>query len=61
MFSTHDIHHNDAMASMKAVLKEMPDFPVRQQAGVRYRWDGEEAYGMLERSTPMSEISREAE
>jgi hypothetical protein len=29
-----------------------------QQAGVRYRWDGEEAIGMLERSSPMEEIIR---
>jgi hypothetical protein len=27
-----------------------------QQAGVRYRWDGEETIGMLERSSPMDKI-----
>lgn len=37
---------------------EMPDFPALQQAGARYRWDGEEAYGMLERSSPMDQVSR---
>jgi hypothetical protein len=33
-------------------------FPALQQAGVRYRWDGEETYGMLERSIPMDKLSR---
>ena len=33
-------------------------FPALQQAGVRYRWDGEETYGMLERSSPMDKITR---
>jgi hypothetical protein len=28
-----------------------------QQAGVRYRWDGEEAFGMLERSNPLDKIN----
>jgi hypothetical protein len=32
-------------------LPEYPQFPVLTQAGVRYRWEGEEAYGMLERSS----------
>jgi hypothetical protein len=30
--------------------------PALQQAGVRYRWDGEEAYGMMERSIPVSQL-----
>ena len=30
--------------------------PALQQAGVRYRWDGEESYGMLERSIPVSQL-----
>ena len=33
-------------------------FPALQQAGVRYRWNGEETYGMLERSSPMDKITR---
>jgi hypothetical protein len=33
----------------------MPSFPAFQQAGVRYRWDGEEAYGM---SYPLEKIKR---
>lgn len=35
-----------------------PDFPVLQQAGARYRWDGEETYGMIERSSPKDKITR---
>lgn len=34
-----------------------PDFPVLQQTGVRYRWDGEETYGMMERSSRKDKIS----
>ncbi len=33
------------------------DFPIVQQAHVHYRWDGEEATGMMERSTPPSKMS----
>jgi hypothetical protein len=58
VFSTHDIHHNDDMYSMHALKREMPSFPALQQAGVRYRWDGEETYGMLERSNPLDQLSR---
>ena len=32
--------------------------PALQQAGVRYRWDGEESYGMLERSMPVEKVER---
>ena len=56
VFSTHDIHHNDDMYSMHALRDEMPAFPALQQAGVRYQWDGEETYGMLERSNPIEKI-----
>ena len=30
--------------------------PALQQAGARYRWDGEEAIGMLERSIPVDQL-----
>ena len=30
--------------------------PALQQAGVRYRWDGEETYGMMERSIPVDKL-----
>lgn len=59
VLSTHDIHHNDKMLSVQALKQEMPSFPALQQAGVRYRWDGEQAYGMLERSNPLDKLSRD--
>jgi hypothetical protein len=37
----------------------VPRFPALQQAGVRYTWDGEQSYGMLERSIPMEQIVRD--
>jgi hypothetical protein len=30
--------------------------PALQQAGVRYRWDGEESFGMMERSIPVDHL-----
>jgi hypothetical protein len=30
--------------------------PALQQAGVRYRWDGEETFGMMERSIPTAQL-----
>jgi len=30
--------------------------PALQQAGVHYRWDGEETYGMMERSIPVDKL-----
>lgn len=57
VFSTHDIHHDDDTYSMQAMHKEHPDFPALQQAGVRYRWDGEVTYGMLERSNPLDKMA----
>jgi hypothetical protein len=34
-----------------------PDFaPALQQAGARYRWDGEQSYGMVERSIPTDQL-----
>ncbi|WAJ45454.1 hypothetical protein OK015_02715 [Mycobacterium sp. Aquia_216] len=59
VLSTHDIHHDDDMYSMNALKQEMPSFPALQQAGVRYTWDGEQAYGMLERSNPLDKITRD--
>ena len=56
VFSTHDIHHSDNTFSVREMKKENPNFPALQQAGVRYRWDGEEAYGMLERSNPIDKL-----
>jgi len=59
VFSTHDIHHDDDTYSINVLKKEMPSFPALQQAGVRYAWDGEETYGMLERSNPLDKITRD--
>ena len=58
VYSTHDVRHDDDTYSVRAMKKENPNFPALQQAGVRYRWDGEETYGMLERSNPLEKISR---
>jgi hypothetical protein len=41
-------------ACMPGGLPEFP--PALQQAGVRYRWDGEETYGMMERSIPVEQL-----
>ncbi|MBO0855740.1 MAG: hypothetical protein J2P18_18470 [Nocardia sp.] len=59
--STHDVHHDDDTFSMNEVKRERetPSFPVVHQAGVRYRWDGEQAYGMLERSNPLEKLARD--
>src|SRR5262245_43082638 len=35
---------------------DIPQFPVLFQGGARYRWDGEETYGMLERSSRRDRI-----
>jgi hypothetical protein len=42
----------ESVISVFDILKpQWPDFPPLQQAGIRYRWEGEETYGMLERSS----------
>ena len=56
ILSTHDVYHDDKMFSSEALRQEMSSFPALQQAGVRYRWDGEEAFGMLERSNPLDTL-----
>jgi hypothetical protein len=38
-------------------IPEYPQFPILFQGGVRYRWDGEETYGMLERSSRREKIA----
>lgn len=57
--SAFDVYHTDIGFSFDALKQEIPDFPALQQAGVRYRWDGEETYGMLERSAPLNQIARD--
>ncbi|BBX03164.1 hypothetical protein BST36_04870 [Mycolicibacterium moriokaense] len=57
VLSTHDI--TDPSEVPAEMLEKMANwtFPALQQAGVRYRWDGDEAIGMLERSSPMDKIT----
>ena len=57
VLSTHDI--TDPAEVPAELLAKMANwtFPALQQAGVRYRWHGEQAYGMLERSSPMDTIT----
>ncbi len=57
VMSTFDIRHDDRTRAIEELSKELPDFPPLQQAGVRYVWDGEETFGMLERSSPRSKIT----
>jgi prepilin-type processing-associated H-X9-DG protein len=57
VLSTFDIHHRDKTFSTNLVHQENVDFPALQQAGVRYTWDGEVTYGMIERSNPLSKIT----
>jgi hypothetical protein len=47
--STHHVQRGSVSAEDAAKTANW-SFPPLQQAGVRYRWDGEEAIGMLERS-----------
>lgn len=58
-FSSFDIHHNDDTSAIRALKEEIPDFPALHQGGARYTWDGEETYGMVERSIPMDKIQRD--
>jgi hypothetical protein len=37
--------------------RHIPDFPPLHQGGVKYTWDGEDAYGMIERSYPSDEMT----
>ena len=55
--STFDIRHDDRTHDIEHLSKELPDFPPLQQAAVRYVWKGEETFGMLERSSPRTEIT----
>jgi hypothetical protein len=58
VLSTHDITDlNDVPEDLREMAANWP-FPALQQAGVRYRWNGEETYGMLERSIPKDQLTR---
>jgi hypothetical protein len=56
VLSTHDITDPaDVPEEMRELLANWT-FPALQQAGVRYRWNGEETYGMIERSIPKDQL-----
>ncbi|MCW2631028.1 hypothetical protein [Mycobacterium sp.] len=57
--STHDTTDPSEVPADQLAKLANWTFPALQQAGVRYRWDGEETYGMLERSIPMDKIERQ--
>ena len=57
--STHDITDPSEIPADQLAKMANWTFPALQQAGVRYTWDGEQSYGMLERSTPMEQIVRD--
>jgi hypothetical protein len=49
--------HGVTVLSACMPARTHPDFPpALQHAGVRYTWDGEEAYGMMERSMPAERL-----
>ncbi|MCT7659439.1 hypothetical protein [Mycobacterium deserti] len=54
--STHDITDPSDVPPEMAELLANWTFPALQQAGVRYRWNGEETVGMLERSIPKDQL-----
>jgi hypothetical protein len=59
VLSTHDITDpSDVPAEQLAQMANWT-FPALQQAGVRYRWNGEDTMGMLERSSPLDKVARD--
>jgi len=50
------ISGTSCLTTCKSGIAEMPGFAL-QQGGVRYDWDGQVAYGMIERSSWETEIS----
>ncbi len=58
VLSTYDITDPSEVPAEQRALMANWTFPALQQAGVRYRWRGEETIGMLERSSPMDQIER---
>jgi hypothetical protein len=59
VLSTHDITDPSEIPADQLAKMANWTFPALQQAGVRYTWDGEQSFGMLERSTPMDQILRD--
>jgi hypothetical protein len=56
---TTRIEGETVFSTFELGLPEYPQFPILFQGGVRYRWDGEETYGMLERSSMRDKIAWE--
>lgn len=56
--STHDITDPSDLPADQLAKMANWTFPALQQAGVRYTWDGEQTFGMLERSIPMDQLIR---
>jgi hypothetical protein len=50
------IEAQTVVATYELGLAGYPQFPVLSQCTVRYRWDGEKTYGMLERSSMRDKI-----
>jgi len=51
------IEGETVVSTFEMGLPEYPQFPILSQGGVRYRWDDEETYGMLERSSMRDKIA----
>lgn len=58
VLSTHDITDPAGVPADQLARMANWTFPALQQAGVRYTWDGESAYGMLERSIPTDQLDQ---
>lgn len=52
-----EIEGETVFSTFELGLPEYPQFPILFQGGARYRWDGEETYGMLERSSLRDRIA----
>jgi hypothetical protein len=55
-FGITRIDSETIVSTFQLGIPELPTFPVLYQGGARYRWDGEETYGMLERSSMRDQI-----
>lgn len=58
VLSTHDITDPATVPAEQLATLANWTFPALQQAGVRYTWDGETTYGMLERSIPTDQLDQ---
>ena len=47
----------DGETFLGVIHRNIADFPPLHQGGVKYAWDGEETYGMIERSYPNDQMS----